>query len=282
MKVDLPLDLLRSFVAIVEAGTVRRAAEQMHRTAPALSLQMSRLEEAAGVILFQKSGRGVALTAAGETLLPLAIDLLTRHDAARATLQSSVTAGPARLGIVQDFAAQLLPTVLKQVKRKHADAPLSVVVGNSTELASLLADNKIDVMLAHAIGKGQDQAQVRCAAAWLGDKTLLAHARLPLVLVSDPCPYADLARAALEVMGRSYDVVLRTPSLEGMRAAVLAGIGIGCRNARVAGKDLPVIPSGKLPRLPDVIYSLRCRSTLGPAARTLVEETKSAMKRLRS
>lgn len=282
MNEDLPLDLLRSFVAIVEAGTVRKAAELMHRTAPALSLQMSRLEDAAGVALFEKAGRGIVLSSAGEKLLPLAIDLLARHDAVRAALNSSVVSGPARLGIVQDLAQLLLPNILKRVKRKHEDASLSVVVGNSAELATLLSDNKIDVMLAHASHKSHDQAQLRCAASWIGDKALMARDRLPLVLVSDPCPYADIARNALHGIGRSYEVVLSTPSLEGMRAAVAAGIGIGCRNTWAAGKDLPVITSGKLPRLPDVTYALKWRSTLGLAARTLADETKNAMERFRS
>lgn len=88
MTVNLPTELLRSFAAIVDSGSMLRATEQVFVTQPALSLQMKRLEGAVDAPLFHRSGRRLALTPAGQALLTYAREILAANDRAVAALAS--------------------------------------------------------------------------------------------------------------------------------------------------------------------------------------------------
>ena len=78
MVTNLPTELLRSFVAIVDSGSMLRATERVFVTQSALSLQMKRLEETVLTPLFHREGRRLVLTPAGQTLLPRAREMMTR------------------------------------------------------------------------------------------------------------------------------------------------------------------------------------------------------------
>ncbi|GGU37891.1 LysR family transcriptional regulator [Nocardioides albus] len=82
----MELRALKSFVTIADCGSVSRAAELLHTTQPALSRQLQRFEAEVGSSLFDRMGRGLALTAAGRRLLPVARDLATRADLAQETV----------------------------------------------------------------------------------------------------------------------------------------------------------------------------------------------------
>jgi len=86
MSAYLDPDLLRTFVAIVDAGGFTQAAKQVHRTQSAVSMQVRRLEETLDRVLFQRDGRGVQLAPDGEALLGYARRLLKLHDEAVAAL----------------------------------------------------------------------------------------------------------------------------------------------------------------------------------------------------
>ena len=86
MSAQLDPDLLRTFVAIVDAGGFTQAARQVHRTQSAVSMQVRRLEETLDRPLFQRDGRGVQLSPDGEALLGYARRLLKLHDEAVAAL----------------------------------------------------------------------------------------------------------------------------------------------------------------------------------------------------
>ena len=105
MTVNLPTNMLRSFVAIVETGSMLNASEQVFVTQSALSLQIKRLEELVQQHLFLREGRRLTLTSAGEVLLGYARRILALHDEAVAAITTGRFEGPVRIGMVQDFAA---------------------------------------------------------------------------------------------------------------------------------------------------------------------------------
>src|SRR5690349_5764294 len=111
---DLPLDLLRTFVAVADTGTMARAARVVERTPSAVSLQMSRLADIVGKPLLTGTGRGQRLTGAGEMLLRHARDILAAADRALSDLADGAMHGPVRFGIVQDVADTLLPGALAE------------------------------------------------------------------------------------------------------------------------------------------------------------------------
>lgn len=278
MVVSLPIDMLRSLIAFADVGTLRQAAERVHRSASALSLQMDRLERLSGLVLFERRGRTLALTAAGELLVSHAREILDRHDAAVAVLQGAAKAGEARLGLVQDFAEPLLVGILSRLRAMQPLAQVGIQVGPSAELRAALLSGALDVALAVCDGR---QKPIRVdRPVWLGDARLIWQNRLPLVLLAPPCPFSDAARAALESMGRSYHVALQTPSLLGMRAAIEAGLGIGCRTRLFAAGRLPVLDDPNLPDLAEIAYAVLRARRLGPAGASLAAIVEEAVAEL--
>ena len=117
--VTFDLDVLRSFVAGVELGSFGRAADRLGRSTSAVSAQLKKLEEQAGVPLLRKAGRGLALTDAGETMLAYARRLLELNDQASVAVRGTRLQGRVRLGLQEDFGEILLPQVLGQFARAH-------------------------------------------------------------------------------------------------------------------------------------------------------------------
>ncbi len=207
MAVNLPTELLRSFAAIVDSGSMLRATERVFLTQSALSLQMKRLEETVQTSLFHRDGRRLSLTPAGSTLLAFAREILAANDRAVSSLNGDVLAGPARVGLVQDFAETLLSGVLSQFAQLNPEAQLQVRVGGTLELLDLLRSDRLDVVL--GMGPEDDAAALRIAPMqWLGDPELAAFEVLPLAVLERPCRFRDAALAALDASGRPYRIVL--------------------------------------------------------------------------
>ena len=93
LSVSLEIDLLRSFVAIAQAGSLSRAAQRIARTQSALSQQMKRLEDIVDQPLLQRTGRGVVLTNPGERLLGHAQRILRAHDESMADMSGRGLSG---------------------------------------------------------------------------------------------------------------------------------------------------------------------------------------------
>src|SRR6476469_6710360 len=99
----LDLELLRSFVSVVDSGGFTRAGERVHRTQSTVSQQIKRLEEDVGQPLLIRSGKDVTPTEAGERLLAYARRLLAIAEEARDALARPDNEGTVRLGVPEDF-----------------------------------------------------------------------------------------------------------------------------------------------------------------------------------
>jgi DNA-binding transcriptional LysR family regulator len=88
----MSLEQLESFVAVAESGAVVRAARRLHLTQPPLTRRIQSLEDELGVPLFLRAARGMALTAAGERLLPRARQILAAVAEVRAAARAEVAA----------------------------------------------------------------------------------------------------------------------------------------------------------------------------------------------
>src|ERR1700743_1459093 len=134
MVVNLPTELLRSFAAIVDSGSMLRATERVSVTQSPLSLQMKRLEDLVRKPLFQREGRRLTLTQAGESLLGHAREILDANDRAVQALSGDELAGRVPLGGVEDFAEMPLSGVLADFSGANPDANVQVQVAGSAEL----------------------------------------------------------------------------------------------------------------------------------------------------
>jgi DNA-binding transcriptional LysR family regulator len=257
MVVNLPTDLLRSFAAIVDAGSMLRATERVFVTQSALSLQMKRLEDLVQAALFQREGRRLALTPAGQSLLGHAREILDANDRAVLAMSGDVLAGPARIGFVQDFAETLLSGVLARFAQLNPETQVQVRVGGSAELQNLMQSGQLDVVL--CMSAPDDPAAIRTAPMrWLGSDKLARQKTVPLAVLEQPCRFRDAALAALEQAGRPYRIVLETPSLAALRAAVESSLGITCRTTHFM--DTVCGSKEVLPPLPHIAYVRHIRS----------------------
>lgn len=263
----LPTELLRTFVAIVDAGTLQKATERVFLTQSALSLQVKRLEDLLQVRLFQRDGRRLALAPAGATLLNFARKILDLNDQAVTAVIAESFAGPVRVGMVQDMSDALLTGVLAGFSKIHPQAALQARVGGTAELLEMLASDRLDVVA--GFGPENDPAAIASApVVWMGNPELLTHDVLPLAVLEPPCRFRSAALAALERIGRPYRITVETPNLSSLRCAVRAGLGVTCRTT--VFDPLPAIDREELPDLSPVSVILSHRSEPADSLKSLI------------
>jgi DNA-binding transcriptional LysR family regulator len=269
VPVNLPTNLLRSFVAIVDTGSMLNASEQVFVTQSALSLQIKRLEELVQQSLFLREGRRLNLTAAGEVLLDYARRVLSLHDEAVAAVSAGRFAGPARIGMVQDFADNLLSGLLSRFAELHPDAQIYARVAGTAELQLLLERRDLDILLGFAAPNDPNAVTV-APMSWYGDQVLVDREVIPLAVLEEPCRFREAAIRSLEDAGINWRIAVETPNLGTLKAAVGAGLGITCRTHLFLGEGT-VLVHERLPDLPRVAAILRSGDKLDRAAQRLAE-----------
>ncbi|MCH7345482.1 LysR substrate-binding domain-containing protein [Pelomonas sp. CA6] len=140
---------LRYFETIAELQHLGRASARLHRTQPALTSSIRRLEADCGAALFEKSGRGIRLTEAGHVLLKWAQRMRFDVEDAKRELEAigSGLTGHVRLGIVPTAAQFLLPTVARDLLRQAPDVTLRTVVGLVDTLRPRLRAGELDMVV---------------------------------------------------------------------------------------------------------------------------------------
>ncbi|MGK9233708.1 LysR family transcriptional regulator [Inquilinus limosus] len=224
------LDLLRTFVAVVDAGGFTRAAERVHRSQSTVSQQIRRLEQGIGHRLLDRDRTGAAavLTDEGEVLIGYARRLLGISAEARDALAHPGRAAVVRLGVPEDFAGRKLTDLLSGFARQCPRIRLDTTSAWSAELRRLLAAGELDLALVKRdVGDGRSLAWWPERLVWVaGRKADIDADPLPLALFPQGCIYRDRTIAALEGLGRRWRVAYVSQGLIGVQAAVASGLGI--------------------------------------------------------
>jgi DNA-binding transcriptional LysR family regulator len=248
----LDLDVLRTLVLAVDLGGFAHAARRVGRTQSAVSLQMRRLEDSAGQLLFTRAGRSFALTPAGEQVLGYARRLLAINDEAVAAVRGTRLACPVRLGVLADFAETWLPPVLARFARSHPTARLEVQVDRRIALLDALDRGRLDLALVFDAERPSGTRLGELPMAWIAPRgsPWPPGGSLPLVLFEAPCVFRTAALGALDRAGIPWHVAFTSQSLAGIWAAVDAGLGVTVRTAAGVPRALAVLPpSARLPAL---------------------------------
>ncbi len=141
----MELQRLRYFVAVTEAGGVSRAAARLKVAQPSISQQIRRLEDSIGRPLFDRQGRGMALTDAGRALLPRARRILAEvNEVLREQSESPGTSTSLAVGAIPTMAPYLLPQALAKLRKKLPACDLSVREDVTASLLEMLRDNQLD------------------------------------------------------------------------------------------------------------------------------------------
>src|SRR5215510_6501526 len=226
----LDLELLRSFVSVVDAGGFTRAGERVHRTQSTVSQQIKRLEEDLGQLLLHRNGKEVTPTEAGERLLSYARRLLSLAEEARDVLARPSSEGAIRLGIPEDFAAYRLAKLLASCTRARPGLRLDVRADQSLDLKRDLERGDIDLaLLKRDAGEKGGIAVWPERVHWVTSKANPIDTKassVPLVFFPTGCLYRTRAIHAIEAAGRNWHMAYTSSSLSGIQAAVAAGLGL--------------------------------------------------------
>lgn len=255
-------DLLRSLVAFADSGTLARASEIVGRTPSAVTAQMQRLEDGAGVPLLEAEGRGRILTEAGQRLVSHARRILTANEEAWLELHGATASGRIAIGVTQDFAREAIVQPLASFARTHPNCKIEVRVGRSSELLELMRSADVDVTITMHAAKPDALATFIEPMRWIVSRNGLVGPtdELPLAVLDAPCGFRDAAVAALERDGRRYRFAATSPSLSGLHPALLAGIAVTARTRRLLDDELVVAPGKlRLPKLPDAVFAVHAR-----------------------
>lgn len=245
------------------------AAARVGRTPSALSLQIKRLQQEIGTPIFRKRGRGLALTEAGEVALSYARRILDLNDELLETLQGANLAGQIRVGCAQDFAS-ILPPALSRFAALYPRMQVELHVEGNAALVDAVANARID--LAVVVGhEGHQNARTvgRVDLVWISSPDFTRPLREPLALAAlgAQCIFRRRAVEHLEAAGIPSRIAASSPSLNGVWAALLSGLGVTARTAFNLPDGLVAAPSlHQLPALGSLAVTLhRGAHTKGPA-----------------
>ena len=225
----LDIDQLRTFLAIVETGSFTRAAEIVHKTQSAVSMQMKRLEERLERSIFARDGRASKLTEDGERLLDFARRIVKLNVEALAAFSDFALTGRVRLGVPDDYADRYLPEIMARFSRAYPGVELSVICEPSVELIERIAANELDLAIVTDCESGRPVESFRRERLlWVASNRHTTHREepLPLALGRPSCKWREVAIERLERMGRPYRVLYSSGNAGAVAAAVLAGLAV--------------------------------------------------------
>jgi DNA-binding transcriptional LysR family regulator len=281
-RVTFDLDVMRSFVTGIELGSFAKAADRLARSTSAVSAQLKKLEDQAGTPLLRKSGRGMVLTEAGETMLGYARRLLELNDEAATAVRGVQLEGRVRLGMQEDFGESVLPEVLGRFKRAHPKLRVEVHIARNNMLMQSLQSGRLDLALAWEIETNVTNMEhvFTLPMRWIAaaDEQIEtmrdAGEPVPLVVLDAPCLMRSAATNALDRAGVPWRIAFTSASLAGIWAAVKAGLGISVRTPLGLPSDVRALNAkeANLPTLPKLGLALyRSDENVAPAVERLAE-----------
>jgi DNA-binding transcriptional LysR family regulator len=226
---EFDVDLLRTFVAVVETGSFTKASVLVHRSQAAVSMQIKRLEQMLGTTLFSRNTRNLALTRPGNTLLEYARRVIDLHEEAWSAIVRPEVTGRVVLGAPDDYVSSLLSPVLRRFSTLYPHVEIEIVCAQSTALAPMLADNKIDLAFVTRDRKLRGEFVRSEPMVWVGasaDPPVLATSPLPVGLYEPGCVARVNTLAALNRARIKYRAAYSSASLLGLVATVDAGLAV--------------------------------------------------------
>lgn len=230
MATNVPTDLLRSFVTVVDLGGFTRAARALGRTQPAISLQIKRLEEILGAKLIATTGRQFGLTEAGVALGPYARQILRLNDDIVAHFSDVASTGAIRVGVPTDFSHSFILDAIAGFAADNPDVTIEIESMTSHGLRDALGAGALDIIAA-IVPDGDVPYLVESTTvvpfwAMKADLTLDPKAPVPMLRHPEPCEYAKRMFDALRLARRSWRTTLISRDITGLQTAVLAGVGV--------------------------------------------------------
>lgn len=276
MNASLDIPLLRTLLAVADTGSFSRAADHVHRTQSAVSMQIKRLEQSIGRPLFERAGRGSELTRDGEALVQYARRIVNLHDEAVTALAEPEVAGSVRLGVPDDYVSGFLPEVLAAFAEAYplVEVELHCDTSANVSRAHDAGDVHVGVVTA-SMARQQTRHIRREPVVWAVSKRHLTHERdpVPLAVFEPGCIFRDWATDALDNTDKAYRIAYSSASMAGLVTAVEAGLAVTILPRSALPREFrELAPDEGFPVLPPVdIGLIPPRGDAGSAAHALAD-----------
>ncbi|MGH1367629.1 MAG: LysR family transcriptional regulator [Maritimibacter sp.] len=280
MARNLDLTALRAFVTVEDVGGVTRAANVLHLTQSAVSMQIKRLEESLDRQLLDRSGRTVGLTPDGEQLLSYARRMLELNDAALSRLTDDVYEGEITLGVPHDIVLPVLPPVLKRFNADFPRMKVNLVSSFTSKLREDFERGDCDIILTtEEPGEGNGEVVATVPLLWMGAEDGQAWKQRPLRLAFEAqCKFRPRVQAVLEDEGIVWEMAVSSDESRTIDASVGADLAV---HARLAGTTMrpmfEIDHAGALPELPSYEVNMYASDRLnGRAGLELIAQLRMA------
>jgi len=259
--INLPIDVLRAYISVIDLGGYTKAADALHRSQPAISLQVKRLEDLLQKKLIAFEGRELKLTEDGEALAIYARQLLRLNDEAVSHLSDQNAQGILRIGLPTDFAVAFLQESISEFSRDNPLVSFEITCEVSNQLLDKLHRNELDIVIA-LLRSDKNPYLVRSweeQPIWAGSRVNDLRNLDPLPLATHPegCEYRRRMMSALRSVGRDWRIAYTNPGISGLQRAVSVGIGISALTRKTLLPDMMLLkPEDGFPPLEKISVGL--------------------------
>ncbi|MEX3859770.1 DNA-binding transcriptional LysR family regulator [Paraburkholderia youngii] len=281
MSRNLDLDLIRTFVAVADSGSMTVAANLLHMTQGAVSQQIKRLEDVLDCLLFVRKTRRLELSRQGEQFLVKARKLLQLNDEIWADMTAQPLRGALRVGVPPDLVTRLAPA-MKAFAGAHPHVEITLMCAASPELSEAVNSGRVDVSLVEYVAS-EAEGEVVCIEplVWVKGRgsEVWQKRPLPLSMVDERCAFRSVVLGALADEGIAWRTVFESGNIEATAATVRAGLAVTSWLASTVPADLETLTprvSG-LPALPPFAICLRLPATVQPAAQEFARHVRESM-----
>jgi DNA-binding transcriptional LysR family regulator len=266
-KINIPIELLRSFIAIQEASSFTKAASYLHLTQPAISAQIKRLQQLVGGDVFTRSGLGIVLTEKGEVVSRYARRILAMNDQILSLSGARPTSDHFRVGIPNVYAGPILEDLVKACRGTSVAERIQFCCEPSGDLMKGLVGGYLDLAFIVSCDPSHMQrlTERKEKLVWVSAPDFILSPGAPVPILSFPNGLSDqIAIDALEAAGMQYFVAFVASDLAAQMAAIRVGLGYFVLPEYVVQPDLKIARDHYLPQLPDLTAGLYLRQELDP------------------
>ncbi len=284
MPRNLDMTALRSFAAVAEAGGVTKASGFLNLTQSAVSMQLKRLEESLDLKLLDRSGRGVALTGAGEQLLGYARRMLALNDEVFARLTDQAYEGEVTLGVPHDIVYPAIPQVLQRFATEYPRMKVRLVSSYTKGLRKMFDRGECDMILTtEDTLEGGGETLIELPLIWIGAPNGTVWKSRPLRLAYEhACIFRAGVQKALDQADIPWDMAVESDSTRTIEASVSADLAV---HTVLEGMEPPYVEAiqhgGALPDLTTKQINLYVSDLAkGQAIEDMVEFVRQAYRNL--
>ena len=278
---------LQAFVAVAETASFSLAAEQLHLTQPAVSKRIAQLEQLHGARLFDRIGRRVSLTEAGNILLPRARAILVMHDDTRRALRnlSGEVKGSLTMATSHHVGLHRLPPLLKAFTMAHPEVRMDMRFLDSEQAYQGVLDGELELAVV-TLAPHRDP-NLTVVPVWLDemrfvcgrDHPLAGHKALPLAALSQhdavlPGHLTFTRGIVIDTFARdglSVEVSMSTNYLETLKMMVAIGLGWSVLPESMIDDEIEILPIDHRPIERQLGYLYHNNRTLSNAASAMIE-----------